>query len=168
MGYIDITYTFDVLGIEKVDITGVQEPKIGETTLNSTNIQVAGIDNCSVESVSFYEDGSNTKFVGNFKEGVAYRVVITLSFNDGENDPYYRGMTQSTVVTVNGKAAAYTKYMGFVDISYTFDALQAEDPQPEPQPENLCKWCGKVHEGFFQKIIGFFHNILAAIFGAKY
>ena len=36
------------------------------------------------------------------------------------------------------------------------------------QSANLCKWCGKTHEGFFQKIIGFFHNIMAKIFGAKY
>ena len=43
------------------------------------------------------------------------------------------------------------------------------EPQPEPQPDpNMCHWCGKVHEGFFQKIIGFFHNILARIFGNKY
>ena len=41
----------------------------------------------------------------------------------------------------------------------------AQDPQPDP---NLCHWCGKVHNGFFQKIIGFFHNILAKIFGNKY
>lgn len=33
---------------------------------------------------------------------------------------------------------------------------------------NICKWCGKTHEGFFQKIIGFFHKILASILGAKY
>ena len=33
---------------------------------------------------------------------------------------------------------------------------------------NLCHWCGKVHEGFIQKIIGFFHSILAAILGARY
>ena len=41
--------------------------------------------------------------------------------------------------------------------------------QPEPQPDpNMCPWCGKVHEGFFQKIIGFFHTIFAKLFGAKY
>jgi len=41
--------------------------------------------------------------------------------------------------------------------------------QPEPQPDpNMCHWCGKVHEGFFQKIIGFFHNIFAKLFGEKY
>ena len=35
--------------------------------------------------------------------------------------------------------------------------------------ENVCKWCGGNHDnGFFQKIIGFFHNIFASIFGSKY
>ena len=29
-----------------------------------------------------------------------------------------------------------------------------------------CKYCGEVHEGFFDKIIGFFHSILA-LFGLK-
>ena len=48
----------------------------------------------------------------------------------------------------------------------TTDKLPKQDePQRDP---NACRWCGKVHNGFFQKIIGFFHNILAAIFGAKY
>ena len=31
---------------------------------------------------------------------------------------------------------------------------------------NVCKYCGKVHNGFFQKIVGFFHRILA-FFGLK-
>ena len=53
-------------------------------------------------------------------------------------------------------------------IDYTINYNYVE-PQPEPQPDpNMCHWCGKVHEGFFQKIIGFFHNILARIFGNKY
>ena len=67
--------------------------------------------------------------------------------------------------------------------SYTFDAYETEltatfiwvgDSDPgttpeEPQPDpNMCHWCGQVHEGFFQGIIGFFHRIFAAIFGAKY
>lgn len=42
-------------------------------------------------------------------------------------------------------------------------------PNDEIPPEqNRCPWCGGQHEGFFQKIVGFFHRILAAIFGAKY
>ena len=46
------------------------------------------------------------------------------------------------------------------------------DPTPdtpaEPQPENLCPWCGGEHTGFFGGIVGFFHRIFAAIFGARY
>ena len=44
------------------------------------------------------------------------------------------------------------------------------DPTNPTQPQvNVCKWCGKTHDnGFIQKIIGFFHTILANIFGAKY
>lgn len=39
---------------------------------------------------------------------------------------------------------------------------------PEPQPANRCPWCGGEHNGFFGKIVGWFHSILAKIFGAKY
>lgn len=46
------------------------------------------------------------------------------------------------------------------------------DPTPDtpsnPQPENGCKWCGKTHTGFFGGLVGFFHRIFAAIFGARH
>ena len=42
------------------------------------------------------------------------------------------------------------------------------DPLPKSADHNICKWCGKDHNGFFQKIIGFFHSIFATIFGARY
>ena len=45
------------------------------------------------------------------------------------------------------------------------DTSSRTEPQPDP---NRCLWCGKVHEGFFQKIIGFFHAVFAKLFGAKY
>ena len=33
---------------------------------------------------------------------------------------------------------------------------------------SVCPWCGGVHEGFFQGIVGWFHGILANLFGAKF
>ena len=37
------------------------------------------------------------------------------------------------------------------------------------QGNNICKWCGKAHgDGFFEKLVAFFHRLFAAIFGAKY
>ena len=44
---------------------------------------------------------------------------------------------------------------------------QPDNPQPQPDP-NMCHWCGQVHEGFFQSIVGWFHSIFARLFGAKY
>ncbi|MBR3552897.1 MAG: leucine-rich repeat domain-containing protein [Clostridia bacterium] len=39
---------------------------------------------------------------------------------------------------------------------------------PEPEPQNLCPWCGQEHVGFFAGLIAWFHGILARIFGARY
>ncbi len=48
-------------------------------------------------------------------------------------------------------------------------ATNAEPNQHSQTGANRCHWCGKDHSGnFFQKIIGFFHNIFAKIFGNKY
>ena len=41
----------------------------------------------------------------------------------------------------------------------------ANEKPAEPQGK-VCKYCGEVHQGFFQKIIGFFHSILA-LFGLR-
>ncbi|MBQ5968874.1 MAG: hypothetical protein IJL52_02020 [Clostridia bacterium] len=48
-----------------------------------------------------------------------------------------------------------------------FGFLQAPDDSEPTAP--VCAWCGGDHSnGFFQMIIGWFHGILANIFGAKY
>ena len=82
-------------------------------------------------------------------------------------------------VNYNGSEADWNK-IGFEEgNAYVTDAEiifhtapgTPENPggsDPTPAPANVCHWCGKTHEGFFQKIIGFFHNIMAKIFGAKY
>jgi len=57
-----------------------------------------------------------------------------------------------------------------VTVNYNYGQSQS-DPgttPTDPTPENVCPWCGGVHEGLIQGIIGFFHRILAAIFGARY
>ena len=48
------------------------------------------------------------------------------------------------------------------------DTIPKLNPQPQPNP-NVCHWCGKVHSNdFFQKIVAFFHNIFAKIFGNRH
>ena len=47
-----------------------------------------------------------------------------------------------------------------------FVSLGASDEKPAD--ENVCSWCGKTHEGFFQRIVAFFHRILARLFGSRF
>lgn len=42
-----------------------------------------------------------------------------------------------------------------------------KDVTPEQQGD-ACPWCGGSHSGFFGGIVGFFHRIFAAIFGARH
>ena len=43
------------------------------------------------------------------------------------------------------------------------------DPvEPEPQQSGPCKWCGGTHGGAFGWLVKLFHNLFAAIFGARY
>ena len=60
-------------------------------------------------------------------------------------------------------------YIVFTATSFSVYIVVDESSAVQSQPDpNMCHWCGKVHSGFFQSIVGFFHRILAAIFGAKY
>ena len=76
---------------------------------------------------------------------------------------------------------AYGGYVYFLTTHFSeFQVKYDEQNQEENKPDNndnenntdtqpsgkVCKFCGEVHEGFFQKIIGFFHSILA-LFGLK-
>ena len=65
----------------------------------------------------------------------------------------------------------YTSHFSEFQIKYDKQSQTEDNPTPQPQPQpnaNQCHWCGKVHNGFFQKIVAFFHNILAKLFGNKY
>ena len=162
-----ITYSFDALPVPEINFT-VTAPKAGEQPdTGSLTVTPAKYAKYFTECTFFTKNGDKEEEVtGAFEAGKTYYVKIWVNSNySAEAAEDFR----IAKWTVNGKAAEYEYIMdGTSMITFTFDALPAADPQPEPQPENLCKWCGKVHEGFFQKIIGFFHNILAAIFGAKY
>ena len=60
---------------------------------------------------------------------------------------------------------------GYGNIRPYIKQYQAPAPTGPDTPapaESVCPWCGGQHEGGLQGIIGFFHKILASIFGAKY
>lgn len=57
------------------------------------------------------------------------------------------------------------------------DDDQPSDPEPldpsdgpAPAADNLCQWCGEPHNGFFGKLIGFFHSLrffISHLFGLR-
>ncbi len=60
----------------------------------------------------------------------------------------------------------YTATVEFEGNTYT-DTLEKSIPALN---EGLCKWCGERHEGFFGRILGFFHSVayfFAHLFGRK-
>ena len=89
-------------------------------------------------------------------ESVSCQATVTKEWQSGP-DEYGRGKYYYiAALTVNGEP-----YASFTNV------FEAEGDVPA----NLCKWCGKVHsDGFIQRIVGFFHNILyffAHLFGRK-
>ena len=135
----------------------MKEPAVGEKPIVS--ISSIGIsDGYVIKSVTYYEEELNIDAwdpgFESFQAGRNYRVVIVF---EPTINAYFNELP---ICTVNGKEATLKQYTGNVkyEATYVFGELKAPEA---PQPENLCPWCGQVHEGFF-------HRILAAILGAKF
>ncbi|MBR3553466.1 MAG: hypothetical protein IKN72_08785 [Clostridia bacterium] len=129
-----------------------------------------------LREVTFYtgepRTSTATETTAPFVAGESYFVTIYFdSYNELTNEHDFG--FNNTVFYVNG-----TKLTGnqvdIVDtnaahLTYSFgvcEAAQSADPEPTAP---VCAWCGKDHSnGFFQMIIGWFHGILANLFGAKY
>ncbi|MBQ5969445.1 MAG: amidase domain-containing protein [Clostridia bacterium] len=91
------------------------------------------------------------------------------------------GKTAHTLTVINQRNATYDAE-GYTGDQYCTTCQQTittgtaipklvrpTDPTPSnPQPSGSCKWCGQNHGGAFGWLIRIIHNILAAIFGAKY
>ena len=91
------------------------------------------------------------------------------------------GKTAHTLTTINHRDATYDAE-GYTGDEYCTTCKQTittgtaipklerpTDPTPSnPQPSGGCKWCGGQHGGVFGWLVRIIHNILAAIFGAKY
>ena len=112
------------------------------------------------------EAGGSATGGGTFNKGATATVKATP--NSGYHfTGWYKG---------NSKVSGDASYSFTVTENVTLTAKFEKDASPSGgdnggnnQNTNRCHWCGKTHDAnFFQKIIGFFHNILAKIFGNKY
>ena len=160
--------TEDVRDYENTSIAGATDTVLGKvftvsdlapgTYVYSFYAEIEDIGYVTSESESFtigtppphvhtYDDGIITQQPSCFEDGV---MTYTCTTCDAETE----GHTKTEIIPAFGEHAAPDEHG---NCSRCGDHIL-----------DVCKWCGKQHNGFFQKIIGFFHNILAAIFGKKY
>ncbi len=87
------------------------------------------------------------------------------------------GKTAHTLTTINHRDATYDAE-GYTGDQYCTVCKQTISTgtiipklvrsEPQPQPSGGCKWCGQNHGGAFGWLVRIFHNLFAAIFGARY
>ena len=153
---------------ETIVITGVKEPKVGEAPNTSTE-GISISDGYTIKKVTYYEELVNiqayTSDFDAFQAGKYYRVVIAFEPNINA------GPSVLPTATVNGKSATLRDRSSSgtyrYEVEFVFGVLEAPaDPEPTA---SVCAWCGGDHSnGFFQMIIGWFHGILASLFGARF
>ncbi len=111
---------------------------------------------------------------GGIYESGAYATLTATSAPGWHFVGWYQNGTQvSTQQSFFRPVVSNLAYVAKFEKDAAPDPGQPENPDNgngsnEPAA-NLCKWCGKDHsDGFFQKIVAFFHNIFAKLFGAKF
>ena len=95
-----------------------------------------------------------------FEEGIDYHIRFQFIAKSG-----YELNNATTVFVINSK-----EMKGSVGTLMQEDVFRARPESERPgnnEGSNLCPYCGQPHEGFFQKIVGFFHKIFFRLFGAK-
>ena len=86
-----------------------------------------------------------------------YKNYLSVSYNTENKHLVWDASISKIPLELAPGDEMYEKYAPFVK-QYKADS-----------GANVCRWCGKDHSnGLLQKLIGFFHNILARIFGNKY
>ena len=101
---------------------------------------------------------------GAYRSGISYRLDLTISKVDGFT------YADQITATVNGNSVNVVKSGNDYRILYVLPGpygpdVQPEQPQEEQPEENKCPWCDQVHgDGFFEKIVAWFHSIFAKLF----
>ena len=141
----------------------------------------------SNKSYSFTVTGSVT-LIAKFEKD-SYTITVSADPAEGGTVTGSGSYSKGTLVTLNAipnsgwhfvgwyngsiqtSSSASDPHLVIADVTLTAKFEKDADPgQPggEEQQQSVCPWCGGAHEGFFQGIIGWFHSIFAAIFGARY
>lgn len=107
---------------------------------------------------------------GHQEKALAGHTITIINKKDATYDAQgYTGDEYCTVCKQTIRAGAATPKL---EKPAQPDTPAQTQPQPQTQQpqqqESRCRWCGGNHDGFFGWFIRIFHNLFAAIFGAKY
>ena len=186
------TYTCTKCGTTRTEVI----PKLAPTELLEEIGQKQSLEDTSDDGTVYFDESANlpadTVFDFEVLEKTDWYEIFDLKLTSGgeevepdtpvwvripvpagwepEGITVWHGWEQLPSFVENGYIYFYTSHFSEFQFKYE-EQNQDDNPTTPTTPDataNACKWCGKVHEGFFQKIIAFFHNILARIFGARY
>lgn len=131
--------------------------------VNTSNIS-ATASTCTVNgyTAGVYCNDCKQYISGHQQQPLAAHTITIINQRDATQDA--EGYTGDEYCTV----CKQTIKQGTVIQKLDKPADPTPDTPPYPQPENLCPWCGGEHTGFFGGLVGFFHRIFAAIFGARH
>lgn len=90
---------------------------------------------------------------------------VTLDSKDAVDEPRtaYDALTDVQKDNVDNYTVLTNAEARYAELKAGAETPDEPDPEnpTDPDGDNLCKWCGKDHSvSFWQKIVGFFHNIL--------
>ena len=106
---------------------------------------------------------------GTVSGGGTYDLTTSVTIKATPNSGYHFVGWYNGSTLYSSQATYSFQLMNDLTLTAKFEKDSSETPgTPDPQPESVCPWCGGQHIGFFQGIIGWFHSILASIFGARY
>ena len=155
------TYTCSVCGGTKTETIAIN----ASNHVNTTNV-TATTSTCTVKgyTAGVYCNDCKKYISGHQEQPLAAHTITVINQRDATYDAegytgdQYCTTCKQTITT----GTAIPKLVRPTDPTPT-------DPQPSnPQPSGGCKWCGQNHGGAFGWLVKIIHNILAAIFGAKY
>ena len=153
------TYTCTACGGTKTESIPIN-PSNHINTVNSS----ATASTCTVNgyTAGVYCNDCKQYISGHQQQPLAAHTITIINQRDATQDA--EGYTGDEYCTV----CKQTIKQGTVIQKLDKPADPTPDTPSNPQPENGCKWCGKTHTGFFGGLVGFFHRIFAAIFGARH
>lgn len=100
----------------------------------------------------------------------AKAAILALGFDTGKSLDENKAAADAAIAAITAQLNNALNAQREADKPKPQTNDEEEKPEGGKKDDKACKWCGEVHEGFFGKIVGFFHSILyffAHLFGLK-